>query len=145
MENYAELFERNGRESKDLWCGLNIAFWVRIIRHGQQIGCLSLQPSGRGGGLALGAMAIATGVIGDLPMPALRALQDVPTQGRRAAPCQIVKGSPLLGREPLAVPFQELVVTASDHLGHFGLRSDHGLGSSPGGQIEVVEWTASRL
>ena len=66
-------------------------------------------------------------------MPALRALQDVPTQGRRAAPCQIVKGSPLLGREPLAVPFQEFVVTASDHLGHFGLRSDdHGLGSSPG-------------
>jgi hypothetical protein len=58
-------------------------------------------------------MAIAIGVTGDLAMPALRALQDVPTQGRRAAPCQIINGSPLLGREPLAVPFQELVVTAS--------------------------------
>ena len=52
-------------------------------------------------------MAIATGVIGDLPMPALRALQDAPTPGRRAAPCEIVKGSPLLGREPLAGPFKD--------------------------------------
>src|SRR5208337_4878418 len=57
------------------------------------------------------------------------------TRGRAhlMPPCGILpdrRGSPLLGREPLAVPFQELVVTASDHLGHFGLRSDHGLGLS---------------
>ncbi len=45
----------------------------------EQVGCLGLQPSCRGGGLALGAMAIAAGVVGDLLIPALRALQNVPT------------------------------------------------------------------
>jgi hypothetical protein len=48
------------------------------VGHLEQVGCLGLQPSCRGGGLALGAMAIAAGVVGDLLMPALRALQDMP-------------------------------------------------------------------
>ena len=55
------------------------------VRCVEQVGCLGLQPSRGGRGLALGAMAVATRVVGDFLVPALRALQDVSTQGRRAA------------------------------------------------------------
>ena len=66
-------------------------------------------------------------------MPALRALQDVPAQGRGAAGGQVVEGAALLGRQARAVPFQERVATAPDDLGHFEPRSGHGWDSPPGG------------
>jgi hypothetical protein len=59
-------------------------------------------------------------------MPTLRALQDVPTQGRGAARGQIVKSPSLLGCESAAEAFQELVVTTPDDLGHFEPRLSHG-------------------
>ncbi len=66
-------------------------------------------------------------------MPALRALQDVPAQGRRAAGRQVVEGTSLLGGQARTVPLQERVATAPDHLGHFEPRSGHGRASPPGG------------
>ena len=103
------------------------------VRCVEQVGGLGLQPSRGGRGLALGAMAVAARVIGDLLVPALRALQDVPTQGRRAAGGQVVEGAALHGRQARTVLLQERVATAPDHLGHFEPRSGHGWGSPPGG------------
>jgi hypothetical protein len=71
-------------------------------------------------------MAVAAGVVSDLPMPTPRALQDVPTQGCSVARGQIVKSPPLLGCESFAEPFQELFVTTPDDLGHIELRPSHG-------------------
>ena len=61
-----------------------------------------------------------------------RALQDMPTQGRRAAGRQVVEGTSLLGSQARTVPLQGRVATAPDHLGHFEPRSGHGRASPPG-------------
>ena len=75
------------------------------VRRLEQVGGLGLQPPRRGRGLALGAVAVAARVVRDLLVPALRALQDMPAQGRRAAGRQVVQGATLLGRQARTVPF----------------------------------------
>jgi hypothetical protein len=122
--------------------------WRRRGSRGpQQIAGLGLQPSRRGGRLTFGAMAIAPGVTGDLLIPALRTLQDVRTQGRRAAPCQIIESSPL-GSQGLSMRLVKFVGSAPADLGHFELRPGHGLDSSPGGSFRSssgwrVDWRAA--
>ena len=96
------------------------------VRRRQQVSRLHLQPPRCRCTLALGTVAVAAGIVSDLPMPALRALQEVPTQGCGAARGQIVKSPPLRGCESFAEPFQELVMTTPDDLGHFEPRSSHG-------------------
>ncbi len=95
------------------------------VRRGQKLSRLLLQPPCRSRGLAGGAVAIATGVVGDLLMPALGASQNVTPQRRRAAGCQILQGAALFGRQLRTVLFQELVETTPDDLGHGGPRSRH--------------------
>jgi hypothetical protein len=96
------------------------------VRRRQQVSRLRLQPPRRRCTLALGTVAVAAGVVSDLTMPALPALQDVPTQGCSTARGQIVKSPPLLRGESVAEPFQVLVVTTPDDLGHFEPRRRHG-------------------
>ena len=114
------------------------------IRHREQFRGAGLQPPCRGRGLAGGAVAIAAGVVGDLLMPALGAPQDVTAQGRGAAGGQVVEGAALLGCQPRAVLFQELVETAPDDLGHGGPRSSHDRGP-PRGQVEAIQRAPGRL
>ena len=51
------------------------------VLDGQEFGLAGLHPVGGGGGLALGAVAVAAGVVGDLPVAAPVALLDVAAQG----------------------------------------------------------------
>ena len=67
------------------------------------------------------------------PYREVRALQDMPTQGRRAAGRQVVQGAPLLGRQARTIPLQERVATAPDHLGHLEPRPGHGRVGPPAG------------
>ena len=55
------------------------------VAHRQQIGFARLQPCACGGPLALGAMPVAAGVVGDPPIPAISAGFDVPPKGWCAA------------------------------------------------------------
>src|SRR5262249_58338049 len=76
-------------------------------------------------------MAVAARVVSDLLVPALRALQDVPTQSGGAAGGQVVENAALLGPQARTVLIQECITTAPDDLGHFEPRSGHGWSSSP--------------
>ena len=69
-----------GRQRED---DVEIADW-------QQVGLALGEPGSRGGGLALGAMAVAAGVVGDPEVAAVVAAVDVAAQRRRPA----VSGSP---------------------------------------------------
>ena len=118
------------------------------VRCVEQVGGLGFQPSRGGRGLALGAMAIATRVVGHFLVPALRALQDVSTQGGGAAGSQVVEGAALHGRQARTVLLQERVVTAPDDLGHFEPRSGHGWVSLRGESLSSsnglrVDWRAA--
>jgi hypothetical protein len=55
-----------------------------VVVHGQQVRSPSLEPASRGAALALGAVAVATGVVGDLGLRTGRAAQHVPTQSGAA-------------------------------------------------------------
>ena len=96
------------------------------VRRLEQVGGLVLQPPRCGRRLALGAMAVAAGVIRDLLVAALRALQDMPAQGRRTTDHKVVEGAALHGRQARTVLLQERIATAPDHLSHFEPRSGHG-------------------
>jgi len=56
-----------------------------VVVHRKQIGLSGLQPAFGRVGLALGAMAVAAGVVGHLIVLAVRAAQNVSPQCRRAA------------------------------------------------------------
>ena len=95
---------------------------------GQQLGFPGLHPLRRGGGLALGAVAVAARVVGDLLMPALVALLDVPAQRRSPAGRDVAQGAALLGRERVAVAIEEGITMVAEDIGHFEPRSGHGCG-----------------
>src|SRR5216684_4720060 len=56
-----------------------------IVRHRQQLGLALGQPFLRRRALALRAMPIATGIVGDEHVRALLAARDMPAESRRAA------------------------------------------------------------
>ena len=56
------------------------------VAHGQQFGFACSQPCFCGGGLALGTVAIAAGIVGDVLMCAVLTARDMATERRRAAP-----------------------------------------------------------
>ena len=56
-----------------------------VVRHGQQLGLAVGQPFLRRRALALGAMPVAAGVVGDVRVGALLAARDMPAESRRAA------------------------------------------------------------
>ena len=95
------------------------------VRHGEQLCSAGFRPPCRGRGLTGGAVAVAAGVVGDLLMPALGALQDMTAQGRGSAGGQVFQGAALLGRESPVVLAQKLVIGAADDLGHREPRSVH--------------------
>ena len=98
------------------------------VLDGQELRFPGLHPLRRGGGLALGAVAVAARVVGDPLMPALIALLDVSAQGRGPAGGDVLQGAALLGREHVAVAFEEGIAVLSEDLGHFELRPGHGFG-----------------
>ena len=77
------------------------------VRDVEQVGRLRLHPPRRRGAVTLRAVAVAAGVVADLLIPALRAAQDMPAQGRRAAGRQVVQGPPLLGGQAGAIRLEE--------------------------------------
>ena len=56
-----------------------------IVVHGQEVCLASFQPAPGGAGLALRAVAVAAGVVGDLSMLTGRALQNMAAERRAAA------------------------------------------------------------
>jgi hypothetical protein len=56
-----------------------------VVINRQQIGLSGFQPTFGGNGLALGAMAVAARVVGDLIVLAVRTAQNVSSQRRGAA------------------------------------------------------------
>jgi len=56
-----------------------------VIVHRQQIGLTRIEPTPGGTGLALRAMPVSAGIVGDLAMPAGVAAEHMPTQRRAAA------------------------------------------------------------
>src|SRR4051794_20925024 len=90
-------------------------------------------PLRRGGGLALGAMAVAARVVGDLPMPAPVALLDVAAQRGGPTGRDVAQGAALLRREPLAIEGGEGVTLSLEDIGHFEPRSCHGRERPPSG------------
>ena len=101
------------------------------VLDGQEFRLAGLHPVGGGGGLTLGAVAVAAGVVGDLPVPAPVALLDVPAQRRGPAGGDVVQGAALLGREPVAVAIEEGVAVSPEDVGHFEPGPGHGR-DSPG-------------
>ena len=97
----------------------------------EQLGRPGLDPPRRLGGLALGAVAVAARVVGDLPVAAPVAVLDVPAQGRRAAAGQVGQGTPLLRREGVAVGVEERVPVGPDDVGHLEPGPGHGRGPPP--------------
>ena len=63
----------------------------------QQLGFPGLHPLRGGGGLALGTVAVAARVVGDLLMPAPVTLLDVPAHGGGPAVRDVSEGAALLG------------------------------------------------
>ena len=56
-----------------------------VVLHRQQVGAARVEPALRGAGLALRAVPVAAGVVGDLVGAASAAVQDMPAQCRAAA------------------------------------------------------------
>jgi len=69
---------------------------VVILHRFQEVLGAGLHPLCSGCGLALGAVAIAAGVVGDLGVTALVALPDVPAQGRGATQRDVLEHPTLL-------------------------------------------------
>jgi hypothetical protein len=95
----------------------------------EQVLRLSLEPLGVVVALTLGAMSIATGVVGDLQVPALVTLTDVSTQGRGPTSDEISQHLALLARSGIVV--EEVVFMSSEDVGHFGPIFSHGVRSAP--------------
>jgi hypothetical protein len=95
---------------------------------GQQLRLSGLHPLRRGGGLALGAVAVAARVIGDPLMPALVACLDVSAQRSGPAGRDVVQGAATLGRERVAVLFEEGMPMFAEDIGHFEPMLRHGWG-----------------
>ena len=101
------------------------------VLDGQEFGLAGLHPVGGGGGLALGAVAVAAGVVGDLAVAAAVAGLDVAAQGGGPAGDDVAQGAALLAGEPVAVSTEEGIAVPSDDVGHFDSGPRHGR-ASPG-------------
>ena len=109
-----------------------------VILHGQQIGLAGLQPAPGRTGLTLGAMPVATGVVGDLGVVTGRALQHMTAQRRAAAAFD--------GRHDLELAEAEvsgLCTTPRRPVGAEDIRDLQGGGGMPavlGGRSQRLQW-----
>jgi hypothetical protein len=90
-----------------------------MILDWQQFRLPGLHPVRCGGGLALGAVAVAARVVGDLPMATPIALLDVSAQRGGPASRDVAQGAALLGPERFTILVEEGITVASEDLGHF--------------------------
>ena len=95
---------------------------------GEQLGLACLHPVGGSGGLALGAVAVAARVVGDLLMPAPVTRLDVPAQRGGPTGGDVAKHAALPRRERAVVPLEKGVAVSSQDVGHFEPGSVHGCG-----------------
>jgi hypothetical protein len=89
------------------------------IGHREQLLRPLRQPAVAGGGLALGATAVATRVVSDAARSAMIALLDVTAQSGRAADADILESLALLRRDGVTPALQEPLSVATKDLGHF--------------------------
>ena len=108
---------------------------MRIVFDGEQLGFPVLDPFGGGGGLALGAVSVAAGVVGDLAVAAAVALLDVSAEGGGAAGGDVAEDATPLGGERAAVAVEEGVPMGPEDVGDFEAWSVHGRASPAGGSI----------
>jgi hypothetical protein len=101
------------------------------VGDGEQLLRSFRRPAITRGGLALGATAIATRVVGDAAMATAVTLLDVTAQSGRAADANILEGLALLWRDGVTPAVQEPLSIPPKKLGHLEPRSAHLLRSSP--------------
>ena len=89
-----------------------------IVTHGQKFLLPPHEPPVAGVGLALRAVPVAAGVIGDGLMAATGALIAMSAQRSRAAACDRVEHLVLRPGQRCARPFAEPVACDADHVGH---------------------------
>src|ERR1700683_2333575 len=82
-------------------------------------------PGFPGRGLTLGAVPVATGVIGDGAMPATGALIEMTAQGGGTTAPNGLQHLDVLPAEPVAISFQESSARAADEIGHLQGRPTH--------------------
>jgi hypothetical protein len=101
-----------------------------MIGDREQVVGSGFQPLGAARSLALGAMTVAAGAIGDLLMAALVTAAHPPAQSSGAAESDVPKGFSLLAREGM-IPL-EVRLTAAEDIGRFQPMPHHRLRSPPG-------------
>ena len=88
------------------------------IRDRQQVGLTIGQPLGARQALALGAVPVATAVVGDADHAAVVALLDMPAERRGAASLDRGHDAALVGQEPTALRGTERIAMAAEDVRH---------------------------
>ena len=101
------------------------------VRHRQQFGLARVEPFGARQPLALGAMPVAAGVVGDADVAAIVALLDMPAQRRRPAGLDRAHDAPLDAAEMAGMGLPISVAVAAEDIRHLQHRT-HGA-AQPGG------------
>jgi hypothetical protein len=99
-----------------------------MVLNRQQVRRLAVEPAGAGQGLALGAVAVAAGVVGHPLVAAVEAALDMPAQYGGAAGGQVAQGLALRGREHAPVAVEERTAVFPNHIRHFQRRPLQGGG-----------------
>jgi hypothetical protein len=95
------------------------------IRHGQQFRLACLKPCGACQSLALGAVAVATRVVGTADQSAIATLFDVPAERGCAAGFDCCHDTPLDPAEMRAMTTAERSTVAAEDLRHLQRRAHH--------------------
>jgi hypothetical protein len=95
------------------------------VRPIEQLGFAVLEPLPSRGPLALGTVAVAAGVVGDLLVTASIAPVLVSSQSRGSTKGQITENASLLDRCGPSVNSKERGTVVLEHIGHFGPRRAH--------------------
>jgi len=112
------------------------------VGHIEKVLSSSLHPVGAERRLALRAMAVPAGVARDLLVTALIvALEDMASESLCATDCEGVQDVPPLERDRITVGIEEVLLIASDDVGHFELWSGHGDRLFDGDRRQEVERT----
>jgi hypothetical protein len=101
------------------------------IGHVEQLRFAGREPGGLRPAGTLGAMPIATGVLGDLQVPTLLTLRRMPPEGRSATDRKRPEGAVLLGGQGGAIACQIGSAILAHHVRHFEGGAGH-KGSSSG-------------
>ena len=140
----AEMFGVGGDGEQGFRCGaeqnaVNGALVLKgdvgnLFRHGkdgvkvraiEKLGFTGFDPLGPGQGLAFGTVAIRTGVVAGMFMPALTALFQMTAKSSRAAQRDVVHDTPVFQRDEAGVTVQIGLAVTAEHIRQFQMGPVH--------------------